>query len=298
MKNQYVGDVGDFGKYSLLRILAEKGIKVGVNWYLTEDDGSNDGKFTDYLEKGKLRRYCPIVFDALADIAYKSDKSVKDIELSGIIPGAVFYSELLRPVGIPDERRKERRQWFQESMSKMSDADLIFMDPDNGLLESNDATKRDAEKYVLPDEVEQYYNAGHDVVYYCHKGRRTWKQWEAYKSFMLDRIKDSKPIVLTYHKGSQRSYVFLVHEKNYLEYHKIAEEIVINRWYKVFSQEFTSLGDITRSTVGEPFTFKKDDGTVITIQEQYDGWIQIRSSADRNTIRSMRKDVFCSFLGV
>ena len=47
MKNQYVGDIGDFGKYSMLRAFIDAGIKVGVNWYLTEDDGSNDGKFTD-----------------------------------------------------------------------------------------------------------------------------------------------------------------------------------------------------------------------------------------------------------
>ena len=37
MKNQYVGDIGDYGKYGLLRFLAEKGIRIGVNWYLTEN---------------------------------------------------------------------------------------------------------------------------------------------------------------------------------------------------------------------------------------------------------------------
>lgn len=55
MKNQYVGDIGDYGKYSLLRDFAEAGVKVGINWYLTEDDGSNDGKFVDYLKKGEMR---------------------------------------------------------------------------------------------------------------------------------------------------------------------------------------------------------------------------------------------------
>ena len=69
MKNQYVGDIGDFGKYSMLRAFINAGIKVGVNWYLTEDDGSNDGKFTDYLNKGVLRKYCPEVFDVLKFIA-------------------------------------------------------------------------------------------------------------------------------------------------------------------------------------------------------------------------------------
>ena len=51
MKNQYVGDIGDYGKYGLLRFLANRGIKIGVNWYLTDDDGSSDGKFTKYLKK-------------------------------------------------------------------------------------------------------------------------------------------------------------------------------------------------------------------------------------------------------
>ena len=50
MKNQYVGDIGDYGKYGLLRFLASHGIKIGVNWYLTENDGSTDGKFTTYLK--------------------------------------------------------------------------------------------------------------------------------------------------------------------------------------------------------------------------------------------------------
>ena len=35
MKNQYFGDVGDYGKYGLLRHIANNGIKIAVNWYLT-----------------------------------------------------------------------------------------------------------------------------------------------------------------------------------------------------------------------------------------------------------------------
>ena len=51
MKNQYVGDIGDFGKYSLLQAFCEAGVVVGVNWYHTKDDGSSDGRFTDYLKQ-------------------------------------------------------------------------------------------------------------------------------------------------------------------------------------------------------------------------------------------------------
>ncbi len=53
MKNQYVADIGDFGKYSLFRAFAEEGIKVGINWYLTADDASNDAYFHE-ITRNKL----------------------------------------------------------------------------------------------------------------------------------------------------------------------------------------------------------------------------------------------------
>ena len=32
MKNQYFGDVGDYGKYGLLRFIAKRGVSIAVNW--------------------------------------------------------------------------------------------------------------------------------------------------------------------------------------------------------------------------------------------------------------------------
>ena len=49
MKNQYVGDIRDYGKYALLRALAAQ-YSIGLNWYLTPDDGRPDGKLTNYLK--------------------------------------------------------------------------------------------------------------------------------------------------------------------------------------------------------------------------------------------------------
>ena len=34
MQNRYTGDIGDFGKLGLLRVLQESGLTIGVNWYL------------------------------------------------------------------------------------------------------------------------------------------------------------------------------------------------------------------------------------------------------------------------
>ena len=55
MKNQYFGDIGDYGKYGLLKFLGERDVKIAVNWYLTKNDQnkSGDGGFIDYLKEKK-----------------------------------------------------------------------------------------------------------------------------------------------------------------------------------------------------------------------------------------------------
>jgi hypothetical protein len=71
-------------------------------------------------------------------------------------------------------------------MTFLKDADLIFLDPDNGLFTRNNTTSKNTVKYVLPKEVFDYYKAGHNVVFYCHKGRRTQDKWKEYFS-IIDR---------------------------------------------------------------------------------------------------------------
>ena len=45
MKDQYFGDVNDFRKYGLLRLLTlQDGLRLGVCWMLTAPDGRPDGR--------------------------------------------------------------------------------------------------------------------------------------------------------------------------------------------------------------------------------------------------------------
>lgn len=60
MQDRYAGDIGDFGKFALLKELERQELTVGVNWYKTEpldseknSDGSfkrDDGKHIDIPE--------------------------------------------------------------------------------------------------------------------------------------------------------------------------------------------------------------------------------------------------------
>ncbi|SKB94429.1 hypothetical protein SAMN06296386_1105 [Lachnospiraceae bacterium] len=180
-------------------------------------------------------------------------------------------------------------------MNELVSAELIYLDPDNGLLEDNNPRKRGAEKYALPDEEEQYYRAGHNVVYYCHKGRRKLGEWLDYKSIMCKAFPDAKPLVLTFHKGTQRSYVFLLHPEYFQKYHIIIERFMDN-WDNIFTEEYTDKGDLACEPIGDKFTVEKDDGSVFTIFKRADGWIQIENSAVKGTSVAYKPDDFCKRL--
>ena len=238
MKNQYVGDIGDYGKYGLLRFLASHGIKIGVNWYLTENDGSTDGKFTTYLKNPADRGYDPELFDALQNIADHPDKTVKMIKQAGIIPDAEFFGEMLKSSSLKaDAREWNRRLWFNNSTLMLGNAELIFADPDNGISYRKTARTKDSEKFILPEDVAEYYNSGRNVVYYCHKGRRKQEAWDQAKEEIRNHIRDAQLLAVTCHRGTQRSYIFVLHPDCYMKYEKIITAFLDSEWGSMFTWE-------------------------------------------------------------
>lgn len=222
----------------MLRYIADVGTVIGVNWYLTDDDESNDGKFKDYLQNDKMRKYDEHVFLKLKEIKNSDTKvTVQDIQNNEIIPRAIFYDEMIDSNGTPEERRNSRSLWFKRSLDVLEKADIVFMDPDNGLLVKGDGSKRGAEKYVLPEEVIRYFECGHDVVYYCQRGRRPETEWKKYLNIIPAKLPVAGVIVLTYHKGTQRSYVFLLHEESYLHFDTTLQAVMFH-WQGVFSIDF------------------------------------------------------------
>lgn len=234
MKNQYVGDIGDYGKYGLLRFLAERGIKIGINWYLTINDKSSDGKINGYLAKDPERHYDSIIYDDLKKIVEKYDwdqKDVRMIETANIIPNASFFHDQLdaRETG-PQERAQTRYLWYYRSVLALKDAELVFADPDNGVSYTKTSRKKGCEKFVFPEEIAQYYYDGKDVVFYCHKGRRKDDAWERTKAQIKDYVCDARLFVLTFHRGTQRSYIFVVHPEHADRYQVLLTGFLATLW--------------------------------------------------------------------
>jgi hypothetical protein len=131
MQKQYVGAVGDLGKLALLRQLMG-GRQLAVCWYLTEDESCDTPprRHFNYLDRpDDFRHLAPEVFDALKDIVEDSlvRCRIGALRATGILGNAVFHG---KPV--PD-RARSRRNWAHELVQSVSAADLVFLDPNNGI---------------------------------------------------------------------------------------------------------------------------------------------------------------------
>ncbi len=135
MQNRYVGDIGDYTKYALLRQLS-MGLRLGVAWYLYPDEDHNsDGKHTRYLDQPeRWAQHDPELFGVLRDLVSTGSRSVSAVESSGVLPGAVFASEELRFDGPRRDRAAWRARWFEQTRTALAQADIVFADPDNGFI--------------------------------------------------------------------------------------------------------------------------------------------------------------------
>lgn len=166
MKNQYFGDIDDYRKYGLLRILTDGGeIKTAVCWMLTPDDDRGDGGRITYLsDHDKWRDLDSRIFDHLEEIVlHRGLRNVSEIENSDILPSCTFLSDI-----VPDDQRG-RATYFQRLMGLAKGCGLVFFDPDNGMeVKSKPCGRKDSSKYLYWHETEDFWKSGHSLLIYQH----------------------------------------------------------------------------------------------------------------------------------
>lgn len=193
MQDRYVGDIGDFAKYGLLRALCG-GRQLGVAWYLYPDETHNDhGMKIGYLCQPEVWRHLdPELFDALADVINQwqtgeGERTVEEIQNRNLLPGAVFADERLDP----DLRTHDWRQtriwdanwlaqfkldwrtiWFDRVMEQMAGCDIVYVDPDNGLYPDERYNAADPRHWKrLPLHEAQLLAEGRTAILYHHNTR-------------------------------------------------------------------------------------------------------------------------------
>ncbi len=181
LKNQYFGDIKDYLKYGLLRILArDGGFRVGVCWMLTPPEEAGGGRSVEYLDDpAAWRELDPPLFDLLGESMSGDRRDLTSLERSDLLPGARFHSPPL-----PREA-EERTTYFRKMREAFADQDLVFFDPDVGLEGERGPVRRaDSVRYLTWEELVRTYRAGHSVLVYQHFPR------EPHRLFVEQRVRE------------------------------------------------------------------------------------------------------------
>ncbi len=252
MQNRYVGDVGDFGKYGLLRALCQSQdghppLKLGVIWYLVPDEShNNDGKHISYLQPTptnleRFRACDPELYDALQRIVSAGTRSVAEIERSGILgPHTTSYNRSLTYGGLRTrgEKLAFRQQWMAEALEAVKESNVIFIDPDNGLECSIQKQHRNAVKYTYYDEVDKLIQAGKSVLIYHHLSRQGKAETQIHNylsEFPSHLGKKYSVLALRFHRGSARVFFLLAQNPHFHQIKAAIATMLDGKWKCHFS---------------------------------------------------------------
>lgn len=237
MQDRYAGDVGDFGKIGLLRKISKSGLSIGVNWYLTykpEEHNRADGKHIGYLTNSLFKGCDDNLLEALYTIT-NGTRSVAALEKANLIPNANYYNKLLKP---GNDKNFNRAEWFRTSLEELSESDIIFCDPDNGLIVKSVSPKSNSsDKYILHDELVSYYQAGKSIIFYNHRCREKENVYlQRFQSLMeRDELKGAEWRGLKYVRGTIRDYIFILQDKHIAKVDIAIKNMMKTDWNKHFS---------------------------------------------------------------
>ncbi|HEY9059528.1 MAG TPA: hypothetical protein VIO64_03345 [Pseudobacteroides sp.] len=200
MQNRYVADVGDYGKYALLRNVAKTGMLLGVNWYSTPDEKHNsDGKHTSYLYKAMYQDYDNELYYILKDMIDNNNRNVSSVQNSKILPrNTVFYDRVLDLSKEPDfiKRRMLRQSWHNEALRLLKDCSIVF---------------------------------------YNHRERKKEKEYLDKFRNLHDDFMGCKWLGLKFIRGTIRDYIFILQPNHFYEVKKQCEILLKSAWKDNFS---------------------------------------------------------------
>lgn len=223
MQDKYAGDVGDFGKFVLLDQLVKLSngrFRLGINWYRVKcsDYKNTDGRHISYLDRDNpaaemFEKCSPRIYSMLKSVVDNSDRSIRALEQSGILPkNTLCFSDPL-PYGAKPYKKRvvERAAWFSKSITHLARADVVFIDPDNGIQTKNvKTTQTRSIKYALVDEVRAYCKRYDIVVLYNHRDRSPEEQnKERFLALHREVGQSTKLRIMRFKRFSVRYYVFL-----------------------------------------------------------------------------------------
>ena len=124
MQDRYAGDIGDYGKFALLRAMEAQDLKLGVNWYLAKTLPSeihDDGKYRIPTQYENLDPELSATLNRIFDL--REARSVQALENAHLLASNLFVNE-----AVPRETN-QREAWHQKALTKLADCDIVFFRP-------------------------------------------------------------------------------------------------------------------------------------------------------------------------
>jgi hypothetical protein len=214
VQDRYAGDIGDFSKFALARILAKLiGGKTGLIWYRFPDEvHNNDGRHINYLSRPEWIEADTHLVQSLQAVVSSGDRSIKALEQQLILPDSTTYVDTTAySEGDPTWSRSV---WFQAASEAVSGCDLIVVDPDNGIAGPNHAPNGPkGGKHITLDEIKSLAKSHRCLVIYHHFDRSTSHEQQI--ELQIVRLRFAMPrhtiLALRYLRFSPRAY-FVVYD--------------------------------------------------------------------------------------
>ena len=256
VQNRYVGDLGDFGKFGLLRALCSSSepagvspLSLGIVWYLVPDETHNtDGRFVDFLDlssrnQERFRACDPSLYDALRRIVFSGERNVASIRGCNILPRTTrFYDDVLtfedlRGAGVRISRLRAQRRtlWLEGALRATEGCDVVFLDPDNGLEVGVGSHQLRGPKYAFFDELLPFVQRDQSLLIYHHIARRgtALDQVTGRMAQIEDRLGRSA-FALLYHRGSARAFFVVPAQRQWEVLSSRARTFMESRWARHF----------------------------------------------------------------
>lgn len=177
MKNRFYGDVNDYIKYGILDILSEDYKAIGINWYLTDDrhGNQNHGNVMRHIEKEeKWKDYNPRIFSLLKKRvqAEADERKIKYCKEDKVFDFKYEFCDQLPDNVAQKEYKSLRNRWHSRAITCLRGCDLVFFDPDIGVIDQlSKGVVKDSE-YCLVQEIEDYDWCDWLIVQFPRRSKR------------------------------------------------------------------------------------------------------------------------------
>lgn len=253
MQDRFVGDIGDFGKYGLLRALTgihpplppKERLSLGIVWCVPDEQTitktpEGHGQSISYLFNEKVesrfQRCDPALFNALKNIVY-SARNLQGVDLSQILGSYTTFYDV--PIN-----HNVRKQWIDDAVSHTSKAKIVFLDPDVGMADAEgNAPKKtsyqskDASNYIFLSEITPFMQ-GKTVIIYQSFGRHIShldqvKKWEIQ---LRNRFPEVDIITLKFKARPPRAFIILPAAKHAKTIDARLEKMLDGPWGQHFTR--------------------------------------------------------------